>query len=109
MGNIEFKLTRAQGSKMDSWKLRLGQDFILLFSHQIMSDSFATLQNVVHQASLSMGFPRQEYWSRVAIFSSRGSSQPREGTHVSYVSCIEGDSLPLASPGLILYLILESW
>ena len=28
-----------------------------------MSDSFATPWTVVHQASLSMGFPRQGYWS----------------------------------------------
>ena len=32
-------------------------------SHQVMSDSFATLQNVAHQAPLSMGFFRQEHWS----------------------------------------------
>ena len=28
-----------------------------------MSDSFVTPWTVVHQAPLSMGFPRQEYWS----------------------------------------------
>ena len=28
-----------------------------------MSDSFATLWTVARQAPLSMGFPRQEYWS----------------------------------------------
>ena len=28
-----------------------------------MSDSFVTLCAVAHKASLSMGFPRQEYWS----------------------------------------------
>ena len=28
-----------------------------------MSDSFATPWTVAHQAHLSMGFPRQEYWS----------------------------------------------
>ena len=27
-----------------------------------MPDSFATLWTVAHQAPLSMGFPRQEYW-----------------------------------------------
>ena len=32
-------------------------------SHQVMSDSFATLQTVAHQAPLSMGFFRQEHWS----------------------------------------------
>ena len=29
----------------------------------VMSDSFETLWTVAHQAVLSMGFPRQEYWS----------------------------------------------
>ena len=28
-----------------------------------MSDSFVTPWTVAHQASLSMGFPRQEFWS----------------------------------------------
>ena len=28
-----------------------------------MSDSFATLWTVAHQAPLSMGFSKQEYWS----------------------------------------------
>ena len=39
------------------------------------------------QAPLSMGFSRQDYWSGwVAIFFSRGSSQPRERTQVSYAA-----------------------
>ena len=40
---------------------------------------FATLWTVAHQAPLSMGFSRQEYW-RVAISYSRGSSWPRDRT-----------------------------
>ena len=28
-----------------------------------MSDYFATLRSIAHQAPLSMGIPRQEYWS----------------------------------------------
>ena len=35
---------------------------VLLFSHLVVSDSFATPWTVAHQAPLSMGFPRQEYW-----------------------------------------------
>ena len=35
----------------------------LLFSHYVVSDSFATLWTTALQAPLSMGFPRQEYWS----------------------------------------------
>ena len=35
---------------------------------------FVTLSTVAHQASLSMEFPRQEYWSGVAMSDSRRSS-----------------------------------
>ena len=34
-----------------------------------MSDSFATPWTVSHQAPLSMGFPRQEYWSGLPFLS----------------------------------------
>ena len=30
-----------------------------------MSDSFATPRIAAHQAPLSMGFPKQDYWSRL--------------------------------------------
>ena len=43
---------------------------------------------VACQAPLPMEFSRQEYWSGLAISSSRQSSQPRVGTHVFCVSCI---------------------
>ena len=46
---------------------------------------------VAHQASLSMGFPRQEYWSRLPFF--RGSSWPR---HQTLVSC-NGRGTPFTS------------
>ena len=35
----------------------------LLFSHSVVSSSFATPWTVAHQAPLSMEFPRQEHWS----------------------------------------------
>ena len=41
----------------------------LLFSRQVVSDSFVT-QTVARQAPLSMGFPRQEYWSGLPFLSS---------------------------------------
>ena len=52
-----------------------------------MSDSFAAPWTMAHQASLSMGFSRQEYWSGLPA-SSRGSSPPRDRTHLSYIACI---------------------
>ena len=36
---------------------------MLMLSHSVMSDSFVTPWTVAHRAPLSMGFPRQEYWS----------------------------------------------
>ena len=48
---------------------------------------FATPWTVARQAPLSMRFSRQEYRNG-AIPSSRGSSCPRDWTHVSCVSCI---------------------
>ena len=36
---------------------------LLLFSRSVMSDCFVTTWTVAPQAPLSMGFPRQEYWS----------------------------------------------
>ena len=55
-------------------------------SCSVVSDS-ATLWAIAHQALLSMGFPRQEYWSGLH-FLLQGSSRPRDGAHISYVSCI---------------------
>ena len=36
---------------------------LLLFSHEVVSNFSVTPWTVVHQAPLSMGFSRQEYWS----------------------------------------------
>ena len=46
-----------------------------------VSDSFAT-----PWTTESMEFSRPEYWSRVALPFSRGSSQPRDRTQVSCVA-----------------------
>ena len=67
------------------------------FSHVPL---FATLWTVAHQAPLSMGFSRQAYWSGIPMPSSRGSSRPRDQTHVSCGSCIEGRFFTIAGkPG----------
>ena len=63
------------GSLSKPCVLCLHKLFLLFFSHLFVPDSFATSWTVARQAPLSMGFPRQEYWSiRVAISFSRGSS-----------------------------------
>ena len=38
---------------------------LLLLSPSVMSNSFATPWSVAYQASLSLGFSWQEYWSRL--------------------------------------------
>ena len=43
---------------------------------------FATPWTVARQASLSMGFSRQEHWEWVVISFSKRSSQPRDWTQV---------------------------
>ena len=44
---------------------------VCVLSRSVMSNSFATLWTVAHQAPLSMGFFRQEYWSKL-LFPSPG-------------------------------------
>jgi len=51
--------------------------------HSVMSNS-ATPWSITHQAPLSMGF-FQTILEWVAMSSSRGSSQPKDQTHVSYI------------------------
>ena len=46
---------------------------------------FATLWTIARQAPLSMGFSNTRILDWVAVPSSRGSSQPRDRTHVSKV------------------------
>ena len=50
---------------------------------------FATLWTSLRQAPLSMGFPRQEYWSGLPLPNPGGSSWPRDQTFcISWVSCL---------------------
>ena len=76
--------------------ITINQTATLLFSHQVMSDSFAMPWTVAHQAPLSMVFPRQEYWSGFAIFISRESSQLN-----SHLLHLQAGSLPLTLTPLI--------
>ena len=56
-------------------------DFISRRRENVCMHTGLTLYNpwtAARQAPLSMGFPRQEHWSGVAIYSSRASSRPRD-------------------------------
>ena len=48
----------------------------------------ATLWTVAHQAPLSMGFSRQEYWSRLSFPPPGDSPYPDIEPVSNYVSCI---------------------
>ena len=63
---------------------------LLSIGGSLVAKSCATLETPwteAHHASLSMGFSRQEYWSRLPISFSKGSSQPRD---LIWVSCTAG-------------------
>ena len=62
----------------------------LLFSYEVVSNSFVIPWTVALQVSLSMGFPRQEHWSRLPFPSPGYLPDPRiEATSFS----LQADSL----------------
>ena len=63
--------------KLYKKSLTVAMAWILLFSRSVVSDSFVMLWTVAHQAPLSMGFPRQEYWNGLPFLSP--SQEPRHG------------------------------
>ena len=80
-------------TKEEEMFLRLKMVCVPSLSH---AQLFVTPWTSVHQVPLSMGFPRQEYWSGLPFSCSRASSQPRDLTCV----CLhflhwQADSLPL--------------
>ena len=62
-----------------------------MLSHFSCVRLFATPETVAHQAPLSMGFLQARILEWVAMPSSRGSSQPRDWTQVSYVPSLAGE------------------
>ena len=58
---------------------------MLVLSQFSIVQLFATLWTVAHQAPLSMGFSRQDYWSKLPCTSA--GDLPDQGTkHVSFIS-----------------------
>ena len=61
--------------------------------HCLVTLSFPTLIDTMDcspPGSSVHGIFRQKYWSGLPFFSSKASSQPRDWTHVSWMSCIAG-------------------
>ena len=66
------------------------------FSHVPL---FATLWTVAHQAPLSMGFSRQEYWSGLPCPPPGDLLHPRIEPESHVAPALWADSLPLVPPG----------
>ena len=71
----------------DSHKHCICLKLLIVLSHLGVSDS-ATTWIVALKAPLSLGFSRQEYWSRL-LFPTPGDPADRDQTCVSYISCID--------------------
>ena len=78
---------------------------------------FVTPWTVAHQAPLSVGFPKQEYWSELLFHSTGESSWPRDQTHVSFllsrlftteppgkpqITCVDLSKMPSITLGLVI-------
>ena len=74
-------------------------------SYSVVSDS-ATLWTIAHQAPLSLGFPRQEYWSGLPFLSP--GDLPNPG--IEPVSpALAGGSLPLSFLGSLSSLLVNGF
>ena len=62
----------------------------------VMYDSFATPWTVVHQAPLSMGFSRQEYWSGLPCPPPGDLPNPGIKPESPVSPALQADSLPLS-------------
>ena len=71
---------------------------LLLFSCLVVSDSFEIPWTVAHQAPLSIGIPRQEYWSGLSFPSPGDLPNPRDRTCVSSLAGGFFTSEPLGEP-----------
>ena len=69
---------------------------VLLLSCKFVSDSFVAPWNVIHQAPLSVGFSKQEYWSGL-LFPSPGGL-PDSGVELAS-PVLPVDFLPLSHLG----------
>ena len=70
-----------------------------MLSHFSRVRLFAILWTVAHQASLSTGFSRQEYWSGLPFPSPGDLPNPGSNLHLVCLQHWQVDSLPLATPG----------
>ena len=65
-------------------------------SHSVMSDSLQPPYTVAHQAPLSMGFSRQEYWSGLWLPTPGDLPDPGSNPYILHLLHWQVDSLPLS-------------
>ena len=75
-----------------------------VLSHFSRVQLFETPWTVAHQAPLSMGFSRQEYWSGLLLPSPGDLPHPGIKPESPVAPASEADSLPLSSRGNPLYM-----
>ena len=78
----------------------------MLFSHSVVSNSFAIPWTVAHQAPLCMGFPRQECWNR--LLSPSPGDLPDLGIEPVF-SELQADSLLLSYRGSPKQVLSKCW
>ena len=86
-------------TRLSNFHFTLYQHFdawLLLFSCSVVSDSLETPWTIAHQAPLSMGFSRQEYWSELPC--PPPGDLPSPGIK-PMSSALKADSLPSEPPG----------
>ena len=94
-----------QGSptpSLSSFLTKLKLSFCAVFCHSVVSDS-ATPWTTAHQAPLSMGFSRQEYWSGMPC--PPPGDVPNPGIEPGSPA-LQADSLLSEPPGKLLLLLL---
>ena len=75
-------------TQLSGEQARICRCCVYVLSHFSCGLFFATPWTVAHQAPLSVGILQARTLEWVAMPSSRGSSQPRDRIHYSYVFCI---------------------
>ena len=72
-----------------------GRYYACMLSHFSRDQPFVTLWTVDHQASLSMGFSRQEYWSGLPFLPPGDLPNPGIELESPAAPVLQADSLPL--------------
>ena len=70
-----------------------------MLSHFSCVQLFATLWTIVCQTPLSMGFPRQEYWSGLPFYSPGDLPAPETEAASPVYPALQTNSLPTEPPG----------